>query len=188
MFTANHIGIKYKNCRPWDVKAVDLQQFYDGAGNYKSSLKDIAEDLGLDCEDIIEVEDEFTYYYSGDFDTLKKSAIKKAEVMCQSHRILLDLPKLDIQFVEEVVKDVVEEKPKDWLKELYYVNQMTEEIKEGLKQQIFGGKKKPTKKELEHLFTIIRGVYVMTDFESGKNDSKKTIEFKEQEIKELLYE
>jgi hypothetical protein len=62
---------------------------------------------------------------------------------------------------------------------------MTEEVKQGLKQQIFGGKK-PLKKELEHLFTIIRGVYVRTDFISGQQDSKKTIELKEQEIKQLL--
>lgn len=187
MLSSNHTGIKYKNTKPWDVKAVDLQQYYDGSGNYKSSLKDIAEDLYLECESIIEIEDEFTFYNNEDFETLKKSAIQKVEVMSKAHRILLDLPELETQLVEETVKDVVEEKPKDWLKELYYANQMTPEITEGLKQQIFGGKtKKPTKKELEHLFTIIRGVYVKTDFESNNQDSKTTIEKKEQEIKQLL--
>jgi hypothetical protein len=187
MLNTSHIGIKYKNMRPWDVKATDLQQYYDGAGNYKSSIKDIAEDLDLDSNYVVEIEDEFTFYNSGDFETLKKSAIQKVEVMCKAHRLLLDLSELEVQLVEETVKEVVEEKPKDWLKELYYANQMTTEIKEGLKQQIFGGKvKKQTKKELEHLFTIIRGTYVKSDFENNNQDNNKTIEQKEAQIKELL--
>lgn len=186
MLNPTHFGVKYKNMRPWDVKATDLQQYYDGAGNYKSSIKDIAEDLGLDSSKIVEVEDEFNFYNTGDFETLKKSAIQKVEVMSKAHRMLLDLPELQTILVEETVKDVVEEKPKDWLKELYYANQLTSEIAEGLKQQIFGGKKKVLKKDLEHLFTIIRGVYVRTNFEVNDQDSKKTIELKEKQIKELL--
>lgn len=181
-----HIGIKYQGYRPWDLKCLDLQNYYDGAGNYKSSLKDIADDLGLKNSEIIEFEDEFTYYNSNDIESLKKSAIQKVEVMSQSHRILNNLPKLQTVLIEESVKDVEEEKPKDWLKELYYKNEMISEIKEGLKQQIFGGKKKPTKKEKEKLFEIIRGVYVLNDFVNGKQDSKTVIEKKEKEIKELL--
>lgn len=184
--TTPNIGISYRNMRPWDLKCIDLQQYYDGAGNYKSSLKDIAEDLGIDCEHIIEVEDEFTYYNGNEFDLLKKSAIQKVEVMSKAHRMLMTLPELETVLIEESVKDVVEELPKDWLKELYYANQMTVEIRDGLKQQIFGGKKKPTKKEKEHLFTIIRGVYVRTNFEANDQDSKKVIELKEKEIKDLL--
>ncbi len=185
MLSNTHIGIKYRNMRPWDIKSVDLQQYYDGAGNYKSSLKDIAEDLDLDCSNILEVEDEFTFYNRGDVDTLKKSAIQKVEVMCNSHRMMLNLPKLETILVEERVENVEEEKPTDWLKELYYANQLTEEIKVGLKEQVFGGKK-PLKKDLENLFKIIRGVYVRTDFENKDQDSKNVIEQKEQEIKKLL--
>jgi len=182
-----HIGIKYQGYRPWDLKCLDLQNYYDGAGNYKSSLKDIADDLGLESGEIIEFEDEFTYYNSNDIESLKKSAIQKMEVMSQSHRILNGLSKLQTVLVEDAVKDVEEEKPKDWLKELYYKNEMTSEIKEGLKQQIFGGSpKKPTKKEKEKLFEIIRGVYVRTDFENKDQDSKAVIEKKEKEINELL--
>lgn len=181
-----HHGLKFRNSRPWDLKALDIQQFYDGAGNYKSSIKDIADDLGLDSDLIIEVEDEFTYYNTGDFEALKKSAIQKVEVMSQAHRILTELPPLQTALVEETVKDVEEEKPTDWLKELYNANQFTNEIREGLRKQIFGGKKKPTKKELEHLFTIIRGVYLRTNFIANDQDSKKVIEQKELEIKTLL--
>ena len=46
--------------------------------------------------------------------------------------------------------------------------------------------KKPTKKEKEHLFTILRGVYVRCDFVNKGMDSKSTVEKKEQEIKALL--
>jgi len=180
-----HNGLKYRNARPWDLKSLDIQQFYDGAGNYKSSIKDIADDLGLNSEAIIEIEDEFTYYNTGDFESLKKSAIQKVEVMSQAHRILTELPPLQTVLVEEQVKDVIEEKPTDWLKELYNANQFTNEIREGLKAQIFG-KKKPTKKELDHLFTIIRGAYVRTNFMANDQDSKKVIEQKELEIKTLL--
>jgi hypothetical protein len=47
-------------------------------------------------------------------------------------------------------------------------------------------KKKPTKKEKEQLFTILRGVYVRNNFEANDLDSKKVIEQKENEIKALL--
>lgn len=181
-----NIGISYKNMRPWDLKCIDLQQYYDGAGNYKSSLKDIAEDLNLDCEDIIEFEDEFTFYNSKDFTALKKSAIQKVEVMSKAHRAIIGLPELTTVLIEADVIDVEEEKPTDWLKELYNVNQLTPEIMTGLKQQIFGGKKKPLKKEKEQLFTILRGVYVRNNFEHKDQDSKSVIEKKEKEIKTLL--
>jgi len=174
-----HHSLKYRNLRPWDLKALDLQQYYDGAGNYKSSIKDIADDLNLNSEQIIEIEDEFTYYNTGDFESLKKSAIQKVEVMSQAHRILLELKPLQTVLVEESVKDVVEEKPKDFLKELYYANQMTVEIKEGLRQQIFGGKK-PSKKELEHLKDLILSHY------QTKSDKKTEKERKENEIKQFL--
>lgn len=70
------------------------------------------------------------------------------------------------------------------LEQLHY-NGMTEEVRQGLKQQIFG-KKKPTKDEKEKLFEIIRGVWIKTDFENSNQDSKKIIEEKEKQIKELL--
>lgn len=181
MLTPNHIGIKYKNMRPWDVKATDLQQYYDGAGNYKSSLKDIAEDLGLDCENIIETEDEFTFYNNSDFETLKKSAIQKVKVMSKAHRLLLGLSELEIVLVEETVKDVIEEKPKDWLKELHF-NGLTLDVKEGLRQQLFGGKKKPTKKDKENFKKIILANYQQ---KGDKADLKKQ---KEQTVNDFIDE
>jgi hypothetical protein len=182
-----HNDLKYQgqNFKPWNLTGTDIKDYFKGAGDYSYSLEEIAYILNIDCEGIIPYEDEVTYYANKDFESLNKSAVKKIETLSKIHRRLNNLEELETVIVKETVKNVVEEKPKDWLKELYYANQMTIEIKEGLKQQIFGGKK-PLKKDLENLFTIIRGVYVKTDFISGQNDSKKTIELKEREIKELL--
>lgn len=180
-------GIKYQNKRPWDLKCVDLQNYYDGAGNYKSSIKDIAEDLGINCSDVIEVEDEYVYFESGLTENLKKSAIQKVEILAEVWRKLNNLEKLETVLIEEQVKDVTEEKPTDYIAELYHCSIMTQDIKEGLKQQI-KSKKKPTKKERENLYEILRGVYVKTDFINGQQDNKDTIKRKEEEINMLLDE
>ncbi len=179
-----HNGLKYRNSRPWDLKSLDLQQYYDGAGNYKSSIKDIADDLGLNSDSIIEIEDEFTYYNTGDFEALRKSAIQKVEVMSQVHRILTELPPLQTVLVEEQVKDVVEEKPTDWAKELFKTKKLTKEIKEGLLEQL--KKKKLLKKDKEVMQDILTSIYLNTEMFHKEKDTDKTAEVKKQEIKELL--
>lgn len=181
-----HQNLKYQgNIRSWNFSGVDLKAHYKGGGKYSFSLKEIAYLLNIDSEGIINYRDEFSYFESGNLEALKLSAIKQVEVISEIWRKLNNLPKLQTVLVEEAVKAVEEETPKDWLKELYFKNEMTSDIKEGLKQQIFGGKK-VNKKEKEHLFTIIRGVYVRTDFENKDQDSKAVINKKEKEIKELL--
>lgn len=180
-----HQDLKFFNLRPWNLTGLDIKSYYQGAGRYSFSLEEIAHILDIECEGIIPYDSEFNYYELGKFEELNNSAVKKIETLSKIHRKLNELPELQTVIVKESVKDVAEEKTKDFLKELYYANQMTVEIKEGLKQQIFGGKK-PTKKELGHLFTIIRGVYVRTNFEANDQDSKKTIELKEKEVKEVL--
>lgn len=182
-----HPNLKYQGgIRSWNFSGIDVKAYYKGGGKYSFSLKEIAYILNIDSEGIINHRDEFNYVNSGNEDALKISAIKQVEVIAEIWRKLNKLPKLQTVLVEEQVKDVVEEKPKDWLKELYNANQFTNEIREGLKQQIFGGKKKPLKKELEQLFTIIRGVYIRSNFMTNDQDSKKVIEQKELEIKTLL--
>jgi len=188
-FNNPHNDLQYQghNFKSWNLTGVDIKDYFKGAGNYSYSLEEIAYILNIECEGIIPYEDEFGYYNSNNFEALNISAIKKVETLSKIHRKLNSLEDLETVIIKETVKEVVEEKPKDWLKELYYANQMTTEIKEGLKQQIFGGKvKKQTKKELEHLFTIIRGTYVKSDFENNNQDNNKTIEQKEAQIKELL--
>ena len=183
---APHPNLKYHGLKSWNLSGLDIKEYYKGSGKYSFSLEDIGDILNINIEGIIPYEDEFTYFNSNDFKSLNDSAIKKIEVLSQIHRKLFELPELKTVLVEERVENVQEIKPTDWLKELHKANQFTLEIKEGLKQQIFGGKKKPTKKDKEHLFTIIRGVYVRTNFEANDQDSKAIIEKKEKEIKELL--
>lgn len=182
----NDLQYQGQNFKPWNLTGLDIKQYFKGAGDYSYSLEEIAYILNIDCDGIIPYEDEFTYYESGDLEALNNSAVKKIETLSKVHRKLNNLEDLETVIIKETVKEVVEEKPKDWLKELYYAKQLTTEITEGLKQQIFGGKKKPTKKEVDHLFTIIRGVYINSDFENNNQDNKKTIEQKEAQIKELL--
>jgi len=185
--TPAHNGLKYRNSRPWDLKALDLQQYYDGAGNYKSSIKDIADDLGLNSNLIIEIEDEFTYYNTGDFEALKKSAIQKVEVMSQAHRILTELPPLQTVLIEEKVEDVQEEKFEvNLLKELHEANTITPTLKAKIKKLCIG--KRLTKKDKENLFVILRGILVHCDFEHNDQDSKKVILDKEEQIRKLIEE
>lgn len=182
---APHPNLKYHGLKSWNQSGLDIKDYYKGFGKYSFSLEDIGDILNINTEGIIPYEDEFTYFNSNDFKSLNDSAVKKIEVLSQIHRKLFELPELETVIVEEKVENVVEEKPTDWLKELHF-NGLTLDVKEGLKQQLFGGKKKPTKKDKEHLFTIIRGVYVRTNFEANDQDSEATIEKKEKQIKELL--
>jgi hypothetical protein len=181
-----HQDLKYFGSKSWALTCFDLKAYYKGAGRYSYSLEEIAYILNIDAKGIIPYDEEFNHYASGDFESLKVSAIKKLETIAKIHKklVLLQSEEIETVLAEEKVENVEVQKPTDFLKELYY-NGMTEEVKQGLKQQIFGGKK-PLKKELEHLFTIIRGVYVQTSFETGNMDSKATIEKKESEIKQLL--
>lgn len=181
-------GIKYKGLRPWNLDCVDLQAYYDGAGNYKSSIKDIAEDFDIDCSDVIEIEDEIVYFESGQTEALKKSAIQKVEILAEVWRKLNNLDKLETVIVEEQVKDVVEEKPTDFITELYHCTEMTADIKKGIIEQIRSRNKRVSKKDKENLSEILRGIYVKTDFISGQCDSKETIKKKEEEIRMLLDE
>lgn len=179
-----HNDLRFQGLKSWNFTGIDLKSYYKGGGKYNFSLKEIAYILDIDSDGIINYRDEFSYVNSGDNESLKSSAVKQVEVMSEIWRKLNNLPKLNTVLVEEKVENVEVQAPKDWLKELHY-NGLTLDVKEGLKQQIFGGKK-PTKKEKEHLFTIIRGVYLRTNFEANDQDSKKVIEQKEKQIKELL--
>lgn len=173
--TTPHNNLIYQghNFKPWNLTGLDIKQWYKGAGKYTFSLEEIAKILSIDKEGIIPYEDEFTYFNSNDFDSLKSSAIKKVEVLSQIHRKLFGLNSLTTVLVEEQVKDVEEYKPTDWLKELSAVKQMTLDIKEGLKAEFFS-KKRTTKKEKEIAFELIRAALSDIDpnFGKVKNESE----------------
>ena len=179
-----HIGLKYQGCRPWDLKGLDLKQHFKGAGDYSYSLEEIAYILNINSEGIIPYEDEFTYYNSGDFESLNNSAIKKIELLSKIHRILLELPQLETVLVREKVEAVEEVKPTNFLTLLFESQAMTLEVRNGLEKQL--KKKKLTKRDREVVREIILGVYISSDFINGQQDSKATIEKKIKEVDEFL--
>ena len=183
LLTVPHNALKYnKGIKPYEVSCIDLQQYYDGFGAYKSSIKDIAEDLKLESSDIVEIEDEFNYYNLNDLEPLKKSAIQKIEVIANAYRILNGLSKLKTILVEEQVKDVVEEKPKDLFKEINMQKIVTPEIKEELKQ-IFS-KKKLSKKNKEIAFELIKASLADIDQNFGGVKNQKQIDESINQLKE----
>lgn len=185
--TPPHKDLKYngaKDIRPWNLTGVDIKQYYKGAGNYSFSLEEIAYNLNLDYEGIIPYDEEPLYFKSCKFIELKKSAIKKVEVLSKIHRTLEGKPELETVLVEEEVENVEEQKPTNWLVALYHSRELTEEIREGIRSQIKG--KRVLKRDRENLFTILRGVMVRTDFINKDQDSKKVIEEKENSINEFL--
>lgn len=183
-----HKDLKYsdpiKMIKHWDLTGIDLKQVYDGAGRYRSSIEDIADDLGLSHEGIINYDDEFTYYNSGNFEALKTSAIRKVEVLANIHRSLLELPQIEAVLIEERVANVEEQKPTNWLEALYRENTFTDQIKKGLREQIKGNK--ILVRDKKNLMTILRGVYIHCNFEQKDQDYGDVIKSKELEVEEFI--
>jgi hypothetical protein len=93
-----------------------------------------------------------------------------------------------VKYIEEY-NDNMEEKTeikdeRTVLEKLYQSNELTEPIQEEIESLI--GKKKLTKKDKANLFTILRGIYVRTNFEHQDQDSKKVIAEKEEEINDFI--
>lgn len=105
LFKFPHKALNYLDKRPWDLLVKDVQNIYDGAGNYKSSIKDIAEDLGLPSDHLVPTEDEFEYYFTDRLQELKMSAIQEIEVMFNAVRILEGQEPLQTILKEDYVKD-----------------------------------------------------------------------------------
>lgn len=180
-----HSDLKYMGLQPWNLTGLCLKDYYKGAGDYTFSLEDIADTEGVEC-DFIHYDSEYTYYHSGDFKALKNSAINKVVTIANIHRIMFNLPSLEYRLLEQLVENVQEEKTTNWLNELYKEQQFTLDIIEGLKKQVFSAKKRPTKKEIETIFEIVRGAYIITDFETRFPDSKDIILKKETEIRNVI--
>ena len=184
IINAPHKDLSYFGLRSWNFTGFDLKAYYQGGGRYSFSLEQIASILKIDSEGIILYEDEFTYFNSGRHAELKLSAIKRVEVMAEIFRKLKGLPKLNTILVEEEVKDIIEEQPKNILLELYNSNTLQVESAKSIKEKI--GKKKLTKKDKENLYTILRGVLIKNDFINGQQDTKAIIAKKEKEVTDFI--
>lgn len=182
--TSLHKDLQYKGLRPWNLTGFSVRDYYQGAGVYKHSLKEIAWVYGLKT-DYIEPVDEFNYYRKEELNTLKNSAVNEIKTLANVHRIMLgENPVSDISVAEHKVESVEEVKPTNFLALLYESQAMTLEVRAGLEKQL--KKKKLTKRDREIVREVILGVYLSSDFINNNQDSKSTIEKKIKEVDEFL--
>lgn len=176
--------LQYKGLRPWNLTGVSVRDFYQGAGNYKHSLKEIAWVYGIETN-FIEPVDEFNHYRKGNLVELEDSAINEISAICNIHLSMIGEENTkDISVVKSHVEEVVEVKPTNFLALLWETQGMSAEIKNGLEKQL--KKKKLTKRDREIVKEIILGVYLQNDFINGSQDTKTVIEKKTKEVIKFL--
>lgn len=182
--TSLHKDLQYKGLRPWNLSGLSVRDFYQGAGVYKHSLKEIAWVYGLKTNYIEPVE-EFDFFRKKDFDALRDSAINEITTLVNVHRLMVGENSVEaVSWSEEKVEAVVEVKPLNFLVLLWESQAMTLEVRAGLEKQL--KKKKLTKRDREIVREIILGVYISNDFINGVQDTKATIEKKTKEVDNFL--
>lgn len=129
--TSLHKDLIYKGLRPWNLSGCSVRDYYQGAGAYKHSLKEIAWVYGLKT-DYIELADEFNFYKKGNFKALKNSAVNEIQTLVNVHRLMMGENVVnDLSVSEQKVEAVVEvEQP--ILTELYNSKQFNDRVKEYL--------------------------------------------------------
>ena len=176
--------LQYKGLRPWNLSGCSVRDFYQGAGVYKHSLKEIAWVYGLKT-DYIEPSDEFNLYKKGDFDVLKFSTINEIHTLANVHRLMMGENAVsELSIAEQKVEAVEEVKPTNFLALLFESQAMTLEVRNGLEKQL--KKKKLNKRDREVVREIILGVYISSDFINNNQDTKAVIEKKTKEVDEFL--
>ena len=182
--TSLHKDLQYKGLRPWNLSGVSVRDFYQGAGAYKHSLKEIAWVYGLESEYIEPVE-EFAYLKAGRTGELITSAVNEIKTLVNVHRIMMgEEPVEQVKETTLYVESVEEVKPVNFLAVLFESQAMTLEVRKGLTAQLT--KKKLTKRDREIVREIILGVYIQNDFINGQQDTKAVIEKKTKEVDEFL--
>lgn len=178
--------LQYKNMRPWNLTGISVRDYYQGAGVYKPTLKELAYIFNLESN-FVDPADEFTLYQADKIKELKESAIDEVFTLVNVHRLIVGEDVVeDLTVVEEKVEDVKEEVEISPLEELYNSKELTSILKK--KFTTLFNKKKPTKKDKENLYTILRGAWLHCDFVNQDQDSKSEVERKEKEIKAFITE
>jgi hypothetical protein len=182
--TSLHKDLQYKGLRPWNLSGLSVRDYYQGAGAYKHSLKEIAWVYGLKTNYIDPV-DEFHNYKKGLLVELKDSAVDEILTLANVHRLMMGEESInELSVLEEKVESVEEVKPVNFLALLWESQAMTLEVRAGLEKQL--KKKKLTKRDREIVREIILGVYLQNDFINNAQDSKATIEKKTKEVDNFL--
>ena len=178
-----HSGLIDLNCKPWTLQGICLQDGFKGIGWWSNSLEELAYLLNLETN-FIDGKDVYLNFLAGKHKELDESIIDETFTLINCHKIINgEEPCTELNSTVVILEDV-KEVELTLLQKLYNNNQITLDIKNEVEALVKS--KKPTKKEKEHLFTILRGVYVRCDFVNKDLDGKKVIEQKEKEIKALL--
>lgn len=178
-----HSGLIDLNCKPWTLQGICLQDGFKGIGWWSNSLEELAYLLNLETN-FIDGKDVYLNFLAGKHKELDESIIDETFTLINCHKIINgEEPCTELNSTVVILEDV-KEVELTLLQKLYNNNQITLDIKNEVEALVKS--KKPTKKEKEHLFTILRGVYVRCDFVNKDQDGKKVIEQKEKEIKALL--
>lgn len=177
--------------KPWEVTNLCTNELWKlgglGAG---SSLQALCNVLNIPVSKVDLVGDEVgKAYYDGEFERIGRYCSYDTVA---TFNVMMRFKKQDIFKFEEVeyikaftggelIKD-----ERTVLEKLYASEELTDTIKKELEELL--NKKKRTKKDMENLFTILRGVWVQTDFVNNNQDNKKVIQEKEEELKQFLEE
>ena len=176
--------LKYRGLRSWNLTGTDVRSYYQGAGVYKPTLKELAYIYDLECS-FIDPVDEFTYYQADELQKLKESAVDEIFTLVNVHRSIIGEELItDLNISEQFVEEVLEEKPTNFLSLLWESQALSPEVRSGLEKHL--KKKKLTKRDREIVREIILGVYLQNDFINGAQDSKATIEKKTKEVDNFL--
>ena len=178
-----HGGLIDLNCKPWTLQGICLQDSFNGIGWFKNSLEELAYLLNLETN-FIDGKDVYLNFLAGKHKELDESIIDETFTLINCYKIINGEEVCTELNSTVVILEDVKEVELSLLQKLYNNNQITLDIKNEV--EVLVKSKKPTKKEKEHLFTILRGVYVRCDFVNKNQDGKKVIEQKEKEIKTLL--
>jgi 3'-5' exonuclease len=173
--------------KPWNMdKIIDLYEVFKGTFFRHTSFDEACMHFGIPSpKDDINGADVSRVYYEEGVERIAKYVKKDVLASVQLFQrmrfeeIFTEFTDVDEQENTEVV---IPELPP--LEELYKNNEFSKEIGDRIKE--LKGKKKLTKKDKENLFTILRGVYVRTDFVNMDQDSKKVVQAKEEEIEEFI--
>lgn len=173
------------NKRVWNLSCLDLFEHITGLGYYVPSFEEIAFMFNIEV-DAIEPAKVNYLLAAKEESTIDESSISEVTALVNIHRKLQNLEPIQevISNIVSLNEEVIEVKELTVLEKLYNQNQLTPAIKEEIKK--LTEKKKLTKKDIENLFVILRGVYIRNNFEQGDVDSKAVIAAKEKEIEEFI--
>lgn len=172
--------------KPWEMKnIVDLFDQFKGTHFGNSSFDEVCRHFDVPSpKDDIDGSMVSEVYYTEGVDRIASYVKKDVFASVQLFQ-RMRYEEMFTEFVdanEEKIEVVIEEIPP--LEKLYSSNEFSKEVID--KILALKGKKKLTKKDKSNLFTILRGVYVRTDFVHMDQDSKKVIAAKEEEINEFI--